>query len=165
MKPSIEEAKVTRDELSRKIAIATGEVRKSLRGALKHANRVLKNAKKAPAIAAASAFGKLGGSATSLAKRAASVANGAKGGDGRKWYVVLSGEGTDGTPEAVYTTARGIKCRIARECAGGDRWCRAFQLDLSGSAADGLHVGWDSDGNARSWDREFLEGLGVIFPA
>ena len=47
MKPSTtEEAKAIRDELARKIASATGESRKALRGALKHANRVLKNAKK-----------------------------------------------------------------------------------------------------------------------
>jgi hypothetical protein len=125
----------------------------------------MKSRTKDLARAAASAFGKLGGSVTSPAKRAASAANGAKGGDGRKWYVVLSGEGAEGAPEAAFTTARGIKCRITRECAGGDRWCSAYELDLTGTNADGQYVGWTDGGAARAWDRKELEEIGVVFPA
>ncbi len=73
--------------------------------------------------------GQVGGKARTPAKRAASRANGAKGGTPRRHWFLLSGEGERGTWEGPFlTTARGIRSRAARERAGGDRWCSAWEL-------------------------------------
>ena len=64
----------------------------------------------------------------------------------RKTYYLLSGEGTgSGSVEIVYTTERGIKHRLTRERAGGDRWARAmidpYETTTGGFAATDIETG------------------------
>ena len=80
--------------------------------------------------AAAAALGRRGGQSTSQAKAAAARANGRLGGATlRNTYYILSGEGEYGTWAGPYTTTgRGIRARLTRERAGGDRWASAWEL-------------------------------------
>jgi hypothetical protein len=78
---------------------------------------------------AASVLGRKGGQAKSPRKATSSRANGRKGGDGRKRYYILSGEGENGTWDGpIHTTIRGIRARLTRERCGGDRYASAWEL-------------------------------------
>jgi hypothetical protein len=78
---------------------------------------------------AAAMLGRKGGQVKTERKATTSRANGCKGGDGRKQYYILSGEGEIGTWEGpIHTTVRGIRARLTRERCGGDRHASAWEL-------------------------------------
>jgi hypothetical protein len=98
------------------------------------------------------------GRAKSPAKAKAARENGQKGGSPRHWYLILSGEGTEGTWEAQQTTAYGLKRIVARMAVDG--FARGYQM--AHECADGLILVEEVDGNdSRSLSREDIEEAGV----
>lgn len=106
--------------------------------------------------AAAAAMGR----AKSSAKTKAARANGQKGGAPRHWYLILSGEGDNGTWEAKQTTAYGLRRILARERCDGDRWASGWEIGHD-CGDDEILLTCTDDGDRRTMDRDEIESLGV----